>query len=90
MFYTLEDKRTMSVNDNTYPLSIFVFHSNVTFCHRVRNDTSWKGLRQNKRKVCPEVLNFFAGHYVRKEVISAGHWAIIAGHCPMSGVYFPA
>ena len=60
------------------------------FCQRVTNDTTWKGLRQNKRKVCPAVPHFSAGHYVREEVILAGHWAIIAGHCPMSGVYFLA
>ena len=80
----------MSKNDNTIPTSFFVFHSNVTFCERVRNDTTWKGLQQSISKICPAVLHFSAGHYVREEVISAGHWAIIAGHCPMSGVYFPA
>ena len=35
-------------------------------------------------------MHFSAGHNVQETLIWAGHWVIIAGHCPMSDVYFLA
>ena len=39
---------------------------------------------------CPAMKLFSAWHYVRKEHVSARHWAILADHFLMCGVHFPA